>query len=260
MEWAMEFLLNHRWSEEYGLVWGATTADWGDVQHCHPWGVFITDDTKYSLDIYDNAMLIIALNNLLEMTPDLDKKWQSIKESIAKNIMKHLWDEQNQKFIPHVYLDGSPFPDDFNENEIFYHGGTAIAIEAGLLSKEQIKISLDKMIANVKASGAGSIGLTMYPPYPKGFFENKSMYPYGYQNGGDWTWFGGRMIQQLIKNGFIKEAYEQMQPMVKRVKDNNGFFEWYTVDNKPEGSGTFRGSAGVLYKAILMFEEYAESE
>ncbi|MDX1285086.1 MAG: hypothetical protein R3182_08745, partial [Draconibacterium sp.] len=158
-------------------------------------------------------------------------------------------------FIPHVYLNGSPFPDDFNENEIYYHGGTAVAIEANLLSKEEIKISLKKMVANVKASGAGSIGLTMYPPYPKGFYKNKSMYPYGYQNGGDWTWFGGRMIQQLIKNGFVEEAYEQMQPMVKRVKDNNGFFEWYTVENKPKGSGTFRGSAGVLHKAILMFEE-----
>jgi hypothetical protein len=30
--------------------------------------------------------------------------------------------------------------------------------------------------------------------------------------GDDWTWFGGRMIQQLIKNGFVQEAYEQVQP------------------------------------------------
>lgn len=35
-----------------------------------------------------------------------------------------------------------------------------------------------------------------FPPYPEGFFQNKGMYPYGYQNGGDWTWFGARMIQQ----------------------------------------------------------------
>ena len=254
LEWSMEFLLNHRWSEKYGLIYGATTADWGDVQHSHPWGVFITEDTKFCLDIYDNAMLVIALNNLIEMLPAMKEKWQPIRDKIAENTMKYLWDEQNQKFIPHVYLDGSPFPDDFNENEIFYHGGTAVAIEAGLLSKDQIKVSLDKMIENVKASGAGSIGLTLYPPYPEGSFENKSMYPYGYQNGGDWTWFGGRMIQQLIENGFVEEAYEQMQPMVKRVKDNDGFFEWYTLNNEPKGSGTFRGSAGVLYKAILMFE------
>jgi hypothetical protein len=63
------------------------------------------------------------------------------------------------------------------------------------------------------------------------------------------------MIQQLIQYGFVEEAYREMLPMVKRVKDNDGFFEWYTVDNKPKGSGTFRGSAGVLYTAIKMFEE-----
>jgi len=256
LQMSMEFLLNNRWSDKYGLIWGATTADWGDVQHCHPWGVFLTEDTKYCLDIYDNAMFVIALDNLIELLPETKEKWQPVRDKIAKHCMKYLWDKNNDKFIPHVYLDGSPFPTDFDENKIFYHGGTAVAIEAGLLNKRQIKTSLKKMIANVQASGAGSIGLTLYPPYPEGFFENKSMYPFGYQNGGDWTWFGGRMIQQLINYGFVEEAYKQIQPMVKRVKDNDGFFEWYTVDNQPKGSGTFRGSAGVLYKAIQQFEEY----
>lgn len=259
LEWSMEFLMNHRWSDDHGLIWGATTADWGDVQHCHPWGVYITPCTRYCVDIYDNAMMLIALDNLMVMVPDTEEKWQPIRNRIAENTMKYLWDDGNLKFIPHVYLDESPFPPDFDENEIYYHGGTAVAIEAGLLTKEQIKLSLEKMIVNVEASGAGSIGLTLYPPYPEGSFENPGMYSYGYQNGGDWTWFGGRMIQQLIKNGFIQEAYEQVQPMVKRVKENNGFYEWYTVENKPEGSGTFRGSAGVLYKAIEMFEEYADT-
>jgi len=255
LEWAMDFLMNHRYNEEYGLLWGATTADWGDVQPEHDWGVYFTDDTHYAIDIYDNAMFLIALDNLMELLPGTKEKWQNIRNQNADNTRKHLWDVENQKFIPHIYLNGSPFPDDFNENEVYYHGGTAVAIEADLLSENEIKISLEKMVANVKASGAGSIGLTMYPPYPEGFYKNKGMYPYGYQNGGDWTWFGGRMIQQLIKYGFIEEAYQQVQPMVKRVKVNDGFFEWYTVDNNPKGSGTFRGSAGVLYKAILMFEK-----
>ncbi|WP_203256912.1 amylo-alpha-1,6-glucosidase [Hyunsoonleella ulvae] len=260
MEWAMQFLLNHRWSDKHGLIWGATTADWGDVQHCHPWGVYITEDTKYAIDIYDNAMMLVALDNMMAIAPQLKQKWQPIRQGIAQNTMKHLWDDKNQKFIPHVYLDGSPFPEDFNENNIYYHGGTALAIEAGLLSKEQIKVSLDKMIANVNASGAGSIGLTLYPAYPDGSFENKGMFPYSYQNGGDWTWFGARMIQQLVENGFIEEAYQQLQPMVKRVKDNDGFYEWYTIKNTPQGSGTFRGSAGVLYKAIQLLENYSHDK
>ena len=260
MESSMEFLLNHRWSDKFGLIYGATTADWGDVQHSHPWGVYITEDTHYCVDIYDNAMLLIALDNMMELIPNTQAKWGEISKNIAKNTMKVLWDGESQKFIPHVYLDKSPYPNDFNENEIYYHGGTAIAIEAGLLTKEQIKVSLDKMIENVKASGAGSIGLTMYPPYPDWAFENKGMYPYGYQNGGDWTWFGARMIQELVKNGYAKEAYEQLVPMTNRVVENDGFYEWYTVKNEPEGSGTFRGSAGVLHKAIILLEEWAKVE
>ncbi len=260
LEMAMDFLMNHRYNETYGLIWGATTADWGDVQPEHDWGVYLTDDTHYAIDIYDNAMFLIAMDNLMELVPEKKEKWQVIHHKIAANVRTHLWDEENQKFIPHVYLDGSPFPDDFNESEIYYHGGTAIAIEAGLLSKPEIKISLEKMIENVNASGAGSIGLTMYPPYPEGYYKNKGMYPYGYQNGGDWTWFGGRMIQQLIHYGFIEEAYEQLIPMTDRVMKNDGFYEWYTVKNEPKGSGTFRGSAGVLYQPIVMLEEWAKQE
>lgn len=257
LELALDFLMSHRFNDAYGLLWGATTADWGDVQPEHDWGVYLTDDTHYAIDIYDNAMFLIAIDNFLELVPQRSGKWQAIHDELAENVRKYLWDEEDKKFIPHVYLDGSPFPEDFNENEIYYHGGTAVAIEAGLLSKDEIKISLDKMIANVKASGAGSIGLTMYPPYPEGYYKNKGMYPYGYQNGGDWTWFGGRMTQQLVRYGFIKEAYEQLVPMTERVKKNDGFFEWYTVKNEPKGSGTFRGSAGVLYKSILMLEDWA---
>lgn len=260
MEQAMEFLLNHRWTDKYQMIYGATTADWGDVQHQHEWGVYITPETKFCVDIYDNAMMLIALDNMMDLIPSTQDIWQPIRDDLAENTMKTLWDAENQKFIPHVYIDGSPYPDDFNENEIYYHGGTAVAIEADLLTEEQIIVSLNKMIKNVELSGAGSIGLTMYPPYPEWAFENKGMYPYGYQNGGDWTWFGARMIQQLARYGFVQEAYDNLLPMTTRVIKNDGFFEWYTVDNQPEGSGTFRGSAGVLNKSIELLEDWAKSQ
>ena len=260
LEWAMQYLIDDRFNKQYGLIFGATTADWGDVQPEHGWGVDWDENSHPAIDIYDNAMFIIALGNLVEMVPSLEGKWGQVKEMVAGNVRKYLWDDKNQKFIPHIYLEkGSPFPADFDENQIYYFGGTAIAIEAGLLSDEEIKASIDEMVKRVKLAGAASIGLTLYPPYPEGYFANKIMNPeYSYQNGGDWTWFGGRMIRQLIRYGFVKDAYEQIQPMVKRVKDNNGFYEWYSVRNEPRGSGTFRGEAGVLFKAIQMFEEYAE--
>jgi hypothetical protein len=45
--------------------------------------------------------------------------------------------------------------------------------------------------------------------------------------------------------------------MVERVIKNNGFYEWYTVNNEPRGSGSFCGSAGTLGKAIIMLQQWA---
>lgn len=258
LEEAMQFLLTQRFEKKYGLVWGATTVDWGDVQPEHDWGVVLDSNSHRTIDIYDNAMFIIAINDFLSManlSPKSQKYWKGIKNSIAINVRKHLWDKAQQKFIPHIYLNGSPFPASFNESEIYYHGGTAIAIEAGLLSKEEVKTAYKKMQENVKKANAATIGLTIYPVYPKGFFKNAGMGPYSYQNGGDWTWFGGRMVSQLIRYNLIDEACEAMEPMLDRVIKNKGFYEWYTPDNKPQGSSSFRGEAGVLWSAITELEQ-----
>ncbi|MGN6339484.1 MAG: GH36-type glycosyl hydrolase domain-containing protein [Ginsengibacter sp.] len=253
---ALDFLINKRYSPKYGLIYGATTVDWGDVQPETNWGVVLDSTSHLAIDIYDNAMLVIALNNYIELFPKSDR-WKEVRHKIQTNIRKYLWDEKRQKFIPHIYLNGSPFPASFDENKINYHGGTTVAIEAGLLNKKEIQNVNEQMLRDVKLSGAMSIGLTIYPPYPEGYFKNKGMYPYGYQNGGDWTWFGARTITQLAKYGFLKEAYEEIKPMIDRVIKNNGFYEWYTVDGKPAGSANFRGSAGVLYTAITTLQNIA---
>lgn len=262
LEMALEFLYAERFSEKYGLITGATTADWGDVQPEHTWGVAIDENTHFAIDIYDNAMLAIALDNLAEMAPDpsVRVRWNEAREKIVSNARKYLWDEKNRKFIPHIYLDGSPFPEDFDENKIYYHGGTAVAALAGMLTEDEIAHANDRMLENMRKAHAQTIGLTLYPTYPAGYFKSPGMYPYGYQNGGDWTWFGARMIWALAENGYIKEAYEELKPMLARVIENNGFNEWYTPAGEPMGSGTFRGEAGVLVTAIDMLRDWAEDK
>ena len=59
-------------------------------------------------------------------------------------------------------------------------------------------------------------------------------------------------------DGFVEDAYREVQPMVRRAQMNDGFWEWYTKDNEPAGWGTFRGSAGALGRAIEMLLEWAE--
>lgn len=262
MDDMVDYLMRERYDGEYGLLYGAMTADWGDVQPNDDFGCDMNELSDKAIDVYDNAMFLIALDYLQEMGTDagLVAKWKGIRERIAANVRKHLWDAEQKKFIPHIYPEGSPIPEGFDENKIHYHGGTAVAIEAGLLSKEEIATVNAQMLENVRLSGMPSIGLTLYPVYPEGFFHGGMSKPYVYQNGGDWTWFGGRMIQQLIANGFVEEAYAEVRPMIDRVIANNGFYEWYGMGGVPSGSGQFKGSAGVLAKAIEMFREWADKQ
>ncbi len=278
MALSIEYLLQNRYSPQYNLITGATTLDWGDVQPEDTPGIRANEKTHWCCEIYNNAMFIIALDTMIEFsnTPQEKQKWSQLKDRVSQSIRKYLWDNRRNKYLSHLYLKGSPFPVDFDESIIYFNGGTAVAIEAGLLSKDEIAIVNRQMLENVRRAGSPSIGLTIYPPYPKGFFKNKQTSdPYTYQNGGDWTWFGGRMIQQLIANGFIQEAYDEMRPMINRVLKNKGFhewygrkwfeihkfnFKWYGLGGKPEGSRDFLGEAGVLAKVIGMLREWAIKE
>lgn len=56
---------------------------------------------------------------------------------------------------------------------------------------------------------------------------------------------------------YVKEAYRDLQPMVDRVVRTGGFNEWWSRDNQPRGSDDFRGSAGVLGKAIELLQSWA---
>jgi len=257
---ALKYVLKDRWSEKYGLVTGATTVDWGDMQAQNGWGVAINDQTKWAISIYDNAMFLKAMDDFISMAPkDYHSgiNWKKTASDLKKNIRRWLWDAKAQKYIPHIYLDGSPFPTDFNEREILYTGGTICAILAGLHDHEEtLEINRQFLAAAAKEKFA-TIGITVYPPYPLQEFPDVP--PYTYQNGGDWTWFGGRMIQALTMNGFAQQAYVEVSPMIDRVIKNNGFYEWYDVrTGEAKGSGDFRGEAGVLYDAIEELRAWAK--
>ncbi|UPK67083.1 hypothetical protein [Chitinophaga filiformis] len=260
MEDALAYILNERWTEKYGLVKGATTIDWGDVQPETGWGVVINSKTKWACDIYDNAMYAIAINDFLAIKPaayHATQDWTVVARRIRENVRKHLWLAADKKYIPHLYLDGSPFPASFKEKEILYTGGSACAILAGFHKPEEIAVINKQMVNAAAKEKFATIGITVYPPYPAAEFPN--MHPYVYQNAGDWTWFGGRMIQALIANGFIKEAWDELQPIIGRTIAKNGFYEWYDVrTGEPKGSGDFRGEAGVLFDTITMLREWAE--
>jgi len=261
MDDAMNYIMKQRWSAKYGLVIGATTVDWGDVQTQQGWGVAINDKTKWAIDIYDNAMFLLAIHDFLAIKPagyKASRYWGDIAIGMKIRVRHHLWDAKAGKYIPHIYLDGSPFPPSFNEKQILYLGGTICAIKAGLNTPKEIIDINDQFLKAASKEKYATIGLTVYPPYPLEEFPN--MPPFTYQNGGDWTWFGGRMIAPLIENNMASEAYTELSPMIDRVLKNKGFFEWYDVKTgEAKGSGDFRGEAGVLYEAITRLRSWARA-
>ncbi|HUE37335.1 MAG TPA: hypothetical protein VMO20_08090 [Candidatus Acidoferrum sp.] len=260
MEAALKYVRRDRWSEKYGLVIGATTVDWGDMQAQTGWGVAVNDKTKWAISIYDNAMYLMAIDDFADMVNNSyhsDTNWEKTAAALKENIRRYLWDAKAQKYIPHIYLNGSPFPRDFDERRILYTGGTACAILAGLNNHKEILEINRQFLAAAASEKYATIGMTVYPPYPLAEFPNVP--PFTYQNGGDWTWFGGRMVQALTANGFAQQAYHEISPMIDRVLKNNGFFEWYDVKTgEPKGSADFRGEAGVLYDAIEQLRAWAE--
>ena len=261
LEAALQFLMDQRFDTSRHLLWGATRMDWGDVQPEDTTAVMLNAHSHRSACVYDNAMFLMALDTFVGLPGVTDEQkahWQQVRTEVAASVRRYLWDAPHGKFIPHVYLDGSPFPADFDENALYYHGGTAVGIEAGLLSDEEISRCNRQMVRNAQDCGAATVGLAVYPPYPAGYFNLPSMRPYGYQNGGDWSWFGGRMVQQLAAHGLVREAYDELKPMVQQTQDHHGFFEYFDLYNQPQGAKEYRGTAGVLYQAVATLRDWAK--
>ena len=261
LEAALMFLYTQRFAPQYGLIWGGTRADWGDVQPEDVPGVDLSDASHPSISIYDNAMLTLALVDLQTLQAAAGRNtaaWAAREQNLRAAVRTHLW--KGTQFIPHTYLDkGSPFPANFDESRIYYQGGTAVAIQAGLLEPAEATQAFARMIRNKIDSGSGSIGVSLYPTYPAGFFANTEYMgsEYFYQNGGDWPWFGARIVQQMVVRGQVQMAYQELGPMLDRVIRDDGFFEWYTREGAAKGSAEYRGTAGQMAAAIDMLKVWA---
>lgn len=272
---ALEFLWTKRWSPAHGLICNAATIDWHDVQPEDAFGLEVDENTHRAVGVYSNALALLAIDDLiaLDALPPADKaRWTTRRAELAKAIRDVLWDERRGKFYPHRYLEeGSPFPAGLDEDAIFFPLGTALAIKAGLLTPEETARSWAATLEAVRRAGAASIGFSPWPPYPEKCYAAKGIQPWGYANGGDWTWWGAQTAAAYARAGYVAEARDALLPMVERVLRDREFFEWYDRHNQPagkvkaapspetagqgwgalaKGAAQFRGAAGCLVIAI----------
>jgi hypothetical protein len=260
LEKSLDFVFRSRFNKEYGLITGAHTADWGDVDMVDEdqKAIYVDEKTHWTADIYDQSMIYQACLNLARMFDSMKKKkksalWQKKSESIKANSNKWLWQKEKGFYKVHLHLDSLHHT--FDEEDIFAMGGNTVAIISGLATSEKSRQIIAQALKRQKSSKVSTISGTLLPPYPKGLFKHPMLDdPFEYQNGGQWDWFGGRLIYAMFENGFSRMAKEKLIEILKKNLANSGFFEWENREGVGHGSDYFCGSAGSLGKAI--FEGY----
>jgi hypothetical protein len=260
LEKSLDFVFGSRLNKEYGLVTGAHTADWGDVDMVDEdqKAIYVDEKTHWTADIYDQSMVYQACLNLARMFDSIGEKeksalWIKKSESIKENSHKWLWQKEKGFYKVHLHLDS--LRHDFDEEDIFAMGGNTVAIISGLATGEKNRQIIARALRRQKSSKVSTISGTLLPPYPKDFFKHPLLDdPFEYQNGGQWDWFGGRLVYAMFENGFSRTAKEKLIEILKKNLSNGGFFEWENREGAGRGSNYFCGSAGSLGKAI--FEGY----
>ncbi len=254
---ALEFVWDSRRNERFGLLIGAHTADWGDVDmvDSDQKAIYVDDRTRWTADIYDQSMFYEASLNLVEMWDALGEKhrmafWKEKARSIKDNTNEWLWQENKGFYKVHMHLDS--LLHDFDEEDMFAMGGNTVAILSGLADEEQSRRIILEAIKRQEALEISTISGTLLPPYPKNFFKHPLMDdPYEYQNGAQWDWFGARLIFAMFQQGFSQKAIEKCLEIIQKNVNNRGFFEWDNKEGIGLGSDFFAGTAGSMGKALI---------
>jgi hypothetical protein len=75
--------------------------------------------------------------------------------------------------------------------------------------------------------------------------------PYEYQNGGQWDWFGARLVLAAFERGHSVWARARLTEIARRAKAAGGLYEWYDRQGRGQGSPRYAGSAGALGDAVI---------
>jgi len=210
------------------------------------------------VDIYDQSMFYQAAKDLalwFEVAAPGNKAalWSDRTARVRRNADKWLW--QKDKGFYRVHIHAGPWQHDLDESSIFAMGGNAQAMISGLAGgpgEGKRRRIIEQAMLRQKEFGVSTISGSLLPPYPKDFFRHPALdEPYEYQNGGQWDWFGGRLVLAMFESGFSREAREKLIEIGRKDIVNGGLFEWDMKDGAGRGSDFYSGSAGSLARALI---------
>lgn|GEM_PF-548044 len=258
LEMALSWLYRHRLNPRYGLLESGFTADFGDVGKDQPdqRALQLTEDTTRVLGIYTQARYLRAVDALSAMLedrfprlPDRLTTWRKRRESLAARTRELLYLPRQGYYLIHLVPDQPRYLE--LERDMLAVAGNAEAILAGLMTPEEIEIFIRELLLRKEQFRLRTVGFNLIPPYPQGFFRHHLMRrPWHYQNGGEWDWIGGRLVEALFARGFQREAEAfLLEIAAKNIRDLN-INEWQDRRGIPRGADHYTGAAGEIARAI----------
>jgi hypothetical protein len=254
---ALNWLYAHRFDPNCQLIKRGHTTDWGDVK-------FEPSDKPTDIDpamdhwtcsVYDQALTYRALVQLAEMNEaaGADNRARDLREraeQLRATANERLWNEERGAYLIHLHI--TPLSHPFPEDEMVSISN-ALAVYVGLSTPQRTLRALGAVERARLAAGASKPGLSIYPPYPPGFFAHPQMSAGHYQNGGLWDWWGGVQITAEFEAGESSLALAHLRMVAREWAVHPGqVFEWQVASTGAGwGSSHYASAAATMAEAIL---------
>jgi hypothetical protein len=255
---ALEYVATQAIDRETGLVTAAFTADWGDVNPVYrdQRAIYRDDATPVVGGLYASVMFAAAAEALGGMYKSLGDgrgagRWHVRARHMVESIDRALWQDEQGFYRVHRVIrtpGGWTAPSD----DRFALGGNAVALLHGIADEGKVGRVLAAASARQSEYGLPTISGVLLPPYPAGTFRHPALRdPFEYQNGGQWDWWGGRLLLAAFERGYSETARRELARIAEQTVRMGGLYEWSTPDGHGRGSGTYAGTGGVIGAAIL---------
>ena len=254
---AMDWLFAHRFDQDARSIKRGNTTDWGDVAvgQGQTSGSYVKEPSDWTVSIYDQAWTYRALRQLAEMNLMVGQAEQAEHQIARANLLRQtvverFWQADRGYFRTRIPL--PPLPREIDEDGIISIAN-GVAVYAGITEPAERKPIFQALEGARLAAGAPKPGLSLWPPYPSGFFDYPQMVPGRYQNGAVWDWWGGMQISAELWNGYSALGRTHLD-MVARdwARDPGEVYEWQaTATHVNSGSPAYAGAASTMAEAIV---------
>jgi hypothetical protein len=254
---AMDWIFEHRFDQQLRSIKRGNTTDWGDVAvgQGHSSGSYTKEPEDWTASIYDQAWNYRALMQLAELNrmvdqPAIAEHQLARARLLRQSVAERFWQPDRGYFRTRVPL--PPLPREIDEDSIVSIAN-GVAVYAGITHPSERKPVFSALETARAQAGAPKPGLTLWPPYPLGYFDYPQMVPGRYQNGAVWDWWGGMQISGEFWTGYSALGRSHLN-MVARdwAREPGEIYEWQETGSRENlGSTAYAGAASTMTEAIV---------